>query len=333
MRLPWPLSLIQRAPTSGDAAFAAGRGAAVGNLGPDSVSAGPKRDLGEWRKVPPIHEVVGPPPLVAPNAPFAADLGAGHAPPPILAPLGHGRGLDAPRGLVVGIAKPVQRAPETAGPGPLVQRRRAEPSLPTSQNQGSVAEMAPEVPAVPLAAPSAPTPIEPVIKPRRVATVVAPLQRAPLQLARVGDREQATIAAARVSGVISDARPHGGPLEQAQRRAEPAPSPTSTPGTGTARLDSPRSAQLALTGPVARKPSHDYAPTQSATAPARLTLGQSRRVGLGAPIATAPPTAAALTAQEPTSALPLPTTVVQRKLAPPDTTVPLATASAFGEQG
>src|SRR5213083_2064618 len=62
---------------------------------------------GAWAELTPIQRAVSDMPLVAPTPPFRAELGAGNPPPPILAPLAHGRGLEAPSGLVLGIARAV----------------------------------------------------------------------------------------------------------------------------------------------------------------------------------------------------------------------------------
>src|SRR3989304_2348195 len=112
MRLPWPFTLLKRAPAAEAAAA-------------PSPRAGPEPRAGdEWLQLPPITEAIGPPPLIAPTAPFAADLGAGKPPPPALAPLSHARGLDAPSGIILGVARPVQRVADS-GTRPLLQRRPA----------------------------------------------------------------------------------------------------------------------------------------------------------------------------------------------------------------
>src|SRR5207244_12615151 len=83
---------------------------------------------GAWRQVPPLAETIGPPPLVAPNRPFAAGLAGDNPPPPILAPLAHGRGLDAPPGLIAATARPPGSlaAPATARPAQRSPLRRQE---------------------------------------------------------------------------------------------------------------------------------------------------------------------------------------------------------------
>lgn len=314
MRLPWPLSLIQRAPASSGAASAAGRRAVAGGRDSAFVVGGPKRDLGEWRKVPPIKEVVGPPPLVAPNAPFAAELGAGHPPPPILAPLGHGRGLDAPVGLILGVAKAVQRAPD-ASPRPFVQRKRAEQSRTTSALpvEYDSPQTPPEAPAAaPVAQAAAAS--EPIIKPRRVVAVAAPLQRAPLQLARVGERQKAAVDSGGVQGTVGQPRLAGGSVPEL-----PAPVERIAPAAGpqVARPEPPARPPLKLAGQLARKPAEPSAPVIAPSVPGRLTLGQSRKLGLGAPIVAAPPTAAPFGADETRLGSPL-STAAQREPASAD---------------
>ena len=111
MRLPWPFRRAQRSAQSAPASD-------------DEPRAGTARpESGAWRFLPALTETVGPPPLVAPTAPFAADLGAGTPPPPALRQLAHDRGLDAPKGLVAGMARPVA----TAGSGNRLQLRQGTP--------------------------------------------------------------------------------------------------------------------------------------------------------------------------------------------------------------
>jgi hypothetical protein len=85
---------------------------------------------GEWRSLPPIRTAAGPAPLVAPNAPFKAELATARRAPIALATLGHERRLEAPAGLSTGIATPVQRSP--AAPVPASVRR------PTGANGRSI---------------------------------------------------------------------------------------------------------------------------------------------------------------------------------------------------
>ena len=94
-----------------------------------------------WRDLPPLQRVVGAAPLVAPNAIFESQLASSRPAPIALAPLGHARGLEAPAGLVTGIAAPVQRIPTSPMPASVrptragrtaeaVQRSGAGPAWP-----------------------------------------------------------------------------------------------------------------------------------------------------------------------------------------------------------
>lgn len=308
MRMPWPFRLFQRAPVPRGAASGAGRVAAE------------RRN--EWRNLPPIAETVGPPPLIAPSAPFAAHLGAGHPPPPVLAPLGHGRGLDAPSGIVVGVAKPVQRAAQV-GARPLVQRRpnirgAAETALP---------QLEPAVAAEPSAGPAVadqPAHSEESVRPRRLPASV-PVQRPPLKLARLSDGDRGAFGPARAVGVIGQPTT-GGRTRATSPSSVPLPSPPAAPATSpgpstpappSAGASATRPASAApLAGPISRKPADARSARAStpAAAPTRLTLGQSRKVGLGAPLTATPATAAPIGVTERESALPLPSRAeVQRK--------------------
>ena len=296
MRLPWPFRFLQRVPAD------AGRSRSA----PVAVAQRERRDLGEWRKVPPIKEVVGPPPLVAPTAPFAADLGAGHTPPPVLAPLGHGKGLDAPSGIVAGLARPVQRA-AGGSPRPLAPRRSASSTpfqtLPTEPVQGE-GEPAP----LPVAA----GPSEPGPNPRRASVVLSPVQRAPLELARVSARQVESIESIRLPGVVGQpalaGRPGPPPIET---YASPPPIPSI--------LVPSQPASAALPGRVLRKPdvAANLSPVAAEPAAPRLTLGQTRRLGLGAPIKGAPATAKPIDAPATGPRAPL----VGAQLKPADTPV------------
>ena len=93
----------------------------------DEPRAGTARpESGAWRFLPALTETVGPPPLVAPTAPFAANLGAGTPPPPALRQLAHDRGLDAPKGLVAGMARPSRPRGRATG----CSSRKAAPAPP-----------------------------------------------------------------------------------------------------------------------------------------------------------------------------------------------------------
>ena len=105
MRLPWPFG--RRTPSDGQPSHMPED--ARGGASPVEAASDPARDAaarlapatGAWSTLPPIQRTVSAPPLVAPAAPFLADV-SGHRPlPPIVQPLGHETGASAPPGLVV----------------------------------------------------------------------------------------------------------------------------------------------------------------------------------------------------------------------------------------
>ena len=101
MRLPWPFgrSESDRGASSGSGADAGGGAPGAGSVSVGAASSpaeAPIRPTGAWRTLPPIQRSSGPPPVVAPAAPFLADV-PGHAPlPPIVTPLGHESSPSAP---------------------------------------------------------------------------------------------------------------------------------------------------------------------------------------------------------------------------------------------
>jgi len=236
MRLPWP--------------FARSR---------DSVSppaAGPVSEQrpagGAWRGLPPLDETIGPPPLVAPVRPFAQAMAAGNPPPPIIAPLAHGRSLEAPRGIVVGIARPT-----AATAGPAMPRPVQRSPLATARNAVGLAEAeeALELSAVPA---------EP--EPRRVP--VAPFASTAPQTPMRSFTQTADPGLARpLPGIVGQPRPSGS-------RAASNPD-----------LPEPTVQRAPLAPPDVPRATPE--PADSSDAP-RLTLGQTRRRGLGAPIGGGP---------------------------------------------
>lgn len=317
MRLPWPFQRFQRAPAPGAAAPA-----------PAAAPAGSEsRARDEWRQLPPITETVGPAPLIAPTAPFAADLSAGHPMPPVLAPLSHARGLDAPSGIVLGITRPVQRAPGSAAPHPLQRRAAGKRQGPIAVEASSM-EPAQAEPASPAPVDSADTavssPAAPMISPRRLAVAKGQPRSAPIQRARLTAADPATVALSRVAGVVGQPKPAGQSTMTSLAALSALPS-------ATAPQPIARDAQtsLPLSGPVSRKPAGGLQapPVTPTTGPGRLTLGQSRRLGLGAPIASAPATALPAIAAERAAPLPLsaPTSAQRKPQTDPTAAAPMAT--------
>src|SRR5215469_8156337 len=84
----------------------------------------PRASGREWAALPPIQRATADVSLTAPARAFASGLPGAVGVPLALQPLGHARSLDAPSGLVTGLASP---APTYAGGERLVyvQRRPA----------------------------------------------------------------------------------------------------------------------------------------------------------------------------------------------------------------
>ena len=97
-----------------------------------------------WRDARPIQRVVGSAPLVAPSAPFAAQLATARPAPLALAPLGHDRGLEAPAGLVAGIAAPVQRSPASPMPASVRTAHDARPATRAAVQRSSDGSASPD---------------------------------------------------------------------------------------------------------------------------------------------------------------------------------------------
>ena len=259
MRLSWP---FRRTPSSTEVL--------PDGASARSVAAAPPGARPAWRELPPLAETIGPPPLVAPSRPFAAALTSTDPPAPILAPLAHGRSLEAPRGIVVGVARPPTSLPGTALPKP-VQRApvagMSRSSSPTDDSVGHSFEASDAAPApVPtIGAVTASSPGSP-------AEVISPLRRLPL-----------------VSPASSEPRAAIPSLTRAPHDAAPAPQigrvgqPT-VPGTLVRQAPRPLEAAIQRAPAETQRPTPVQPASETGTDVPRLSLGQARRRGLGAPI-------------------------------------------------
>jgi len=255
MRLPWPFSRSQR--SASDDAAAALSGSAAG-----PVFTATPRGPQAWRDLPVLATSVGRPPLVAPTPPFRANL-AGAAPAPImLAPLTHGRSLDAPHGLVGDIAHVTQRSASTNGSSGLS-------SVPLAVRRPRRAEPVSEASSEPSMAPEPQTAVVPAAS--RPPGAVMPVRHVP-----VADVPQP----ARASLVSAAAQPLPPPPAGRVGTAQAAGRAQLAPIAHTPAARAPATPALAVISAVTSAPP----PAPSPTAPDRLTLGQSRRLGLGAPI-------------------------------------------------
>ncbi|HLX34138.1 MAG TPA: DUF4157 domain-containing protein [Candidatus Limnocylindrales bacterium] len=295
MRFPWPFRRTSADPEAATSAASAGP---VGPGDPSGPSASSRSAA--WRSLPALAETIGEPPLIAPAKPFRADLAGATLPPPILPPLTHGAGLEAPKGLVVGLAQPATRG---SGGGSLpapVQRSPIHPA----RSATSAAAAPPEAPP-----PTAPTSVAPATSGPVVAGAPDDTRRRLPVAEPPASNQRLDLTRAAI-----DLRPPGGLVRSPARSATPPMSPAS-PMTSTAD----RSVQRAAASPADPDPVPASATTARSVVPAageapqpiarqraaavasapddvaRLSIGQARRLGLGAPIAGGPvPSSSAL---------------------------------------
>ncbi len=263
----------------------------------------PFRPADTWRSVPAIQRTMGPAPLVAPTAAFKANLAAARRAPIALAPLGHQRGLQAPAGLVLGIAAPVQRAAEpvpasvrpptranhrgAGGAGPEAQAWEA-PRLSDTDVIGSVAWPA-FGPGDQAVSPGVPVRQAPVVSP---AAPPASLVRAPSPTPAPSGRVGSHAVVAREAATAPS-----GPAAPAPIPGTPGPGTPAAPGLTAAGLRPMTLAASGITAP----------PPDTGMDSPRPNLGQSRRLRVGPPITpvTGPPVAREV-ASGPTAPSPTP---------------------------
>ena len=224
----------------------------------------------EWKGMPPTQRAVGDHPLTAATDGFRDDLATQHDPSVISHFLGHHVTAEAPAGLVLAVARTTNRSD---GPAmvdrPRVQRRTTTPELEPSSADAPVdgAAMAPESPPERITART-------ILRELPVVAFEPPIQR----LTVLAPDVEPTPVGAPLP--VSRLAPSGGPHEAAR----------------------PEVNQADQAGSEATDPA---APAYEAPSP-RLTLGQSRRLGLGAPLRQVPPTSVqrAAEAHETTTAPP-----------------------------
>ncbi|MHB8891204.1 MAG: hypothetical protein ACYC65_04085 [Candidatus Limnocylindrales bacterium] len=280
VRLPWPFG--RRTPSDGppSATPEDARGGASPVEAAPEVAAAPSLApaTGAWATLPPIQRTVSATPLVAPAAPFLADV-PGHRPlPPIVQPLGHDTGSTAPPGLVIAH---VATVPSLTSSAPMatrpVQRRASDAApvaAPVDETAGRSTE--PAGPAWSSPAAAAPSPAVGSAPVRRVAAVspaatvtpaVRPLTRSPEPVA-VARRSTGPATAAAASS-FAPGRPGASP-----RAAVPGMTPM--PG---ARATPP------LRGTPPTRTVSRWAETASSGSPPPAAAG-----GLGAPLGATPAT-------------------------------------------
>ena len=246
MRLPWPFGRSQRSAEAPPPA--------------DVFTARP-RGPQAWRDLPVLATSMGKPPLIAPTPPFRDDLAGAAAAPIALAPLTHGHGLDAPSGLAhnlvtaVASVSPADALDREARSALMPTRKRPRPEI-AAADAGALDDSPPPAPTPTPVAVTAAVAASPTARPRGSGTS----DSSPTSLVRA-DR-QATLPP-RPMGSIGPARVAG-----AMQRA-------------------PKGADVADPSPVVATPATRAVAAPAAAAPSqgdRLTLGQSRRRGLGAPL-------------------------------------------------
>ena len=266
-----------------------------------------------WRELPPVQRTVGDVPLTAPSTAFARDLASRRAPDPILRPLGHDVTADGPGGLVSGIAVPlVQRAP--SGSEPQVTQPLPKPMVPgrgrpTTQRAATTVATLPGrgVPGTgPGSSVDAPRPEDAGHDMPVDAAPGEPAGAAPgpalrvLPVARLAT-EASGIAATRVADATAPL-----PIQALARVVAPEFPPRRDGGTSRSLPPAIVPDEAATAAPEHAEPAPGVRPNVAEVAPyersrtdepalpivARRTLGESRRLGLGAPLVGPPPSAA-----------------------------------------
>ena len=295
----WPFSNWRRGAAGGD--DPPPREHANGAIAPAPATASPDAGPGPaaWRGLPPIQRAVTSTPLTAPSLEFARDLAGRRLPDPMISPLGHAITTGGPAGLVSGIATPlVQRATGDGGtrragalPAPAPHdHSRAATRRPTTSvalprpgttpaadpNDSSEANALPvDEPVRPPAAADAP------LIPTRSLAVIEPTAGIP------------AIGATRVAEETAPA-----PVLSVARTVASASVAASVDAAGPPRVAADVTGVEGIPSPAARSISPDHRSVgQPGDAPggleqpivARRTLGESRRLGLGAPLAGPPP--------------------------------------------
>ncbi len=307
----WPFSIFSRGGAADDASASPGGPAgaglpggtgAAGGAGPAGpVAAAAPAATAAWRTLPVVQRALGAPSLIAPAIPFGRALATQRRPDPILRPLGHDVAADGPGGLVSGIAVPLvvpapavpvsggtpTPAPRATGPAGRALQRRAigsRASVADLRARGEDDRLA----EVPLADAGEPGVVKDLALPPRPLPVVAPSPRPPVAT-RVADASAP--APARVVARLADARgwdatsmpvPDVDVDEAAEEAAVGGRADASGTGAPAAAAPVQRTALDASAPPAVD------APDGSLAGPARRTLGESRRLGLGAPLAAKP---------------------------------------------
>ena len=293
----WPFSLL----FPGDRDAPAAAGGLSGDFGspgagpqPSGAPGVPSRPAA-WRSLPPVQRATGGMALTAPAASFVRELATRRPPDLALRPLAHDVAADGPSGLVSGVATPLTaprpssaavtgRATELPA-NRAVQRRATVTSVATPPARGSVVE-ADHEPAAPGAlqgdagsqppggtGPLAPPRALPLVSTGAASAAFAATRVAPSSAPEpVRAQAPAGPAVQRSPAPDGDAVPPGAP-------SDAGPVGLEAGGRHDDRLAAPSATELASA-------TAERATPQPAVQ--RRTLGESRRLGLGAPLASRP---------------------------------------------
>lgn len=223
----------------------------------------------DWKKMPALQRAIGEHPLTAPGEPFAGALATRSDPSVVSRTLGHHVTADAPPGLVLAVGSFSTRSDGPAMMArPRVQRRAATAADAVDTTEVDAADMAAGPPLRPL-----PTTGGAQADVLATSASVAAQPAATTPVVQTYRRELP---------VVATAEPAGGNLTGLAPDVMPVPV-----GPGR-RFDVQRSVAPSIS-PAQAPETVPMAPQELGGAPAKLTLGQSRRLGLGAPLRQVPP--------------------------------------------
>lgn len=233
----------------------------------------------EWASLPPIQRAAGEPELTAPTMEFVESLAGSHGPATSLEALGHQVSMEAPHGLVSGIARTITTyspSSEMIGrprrAGQALSAQRAFDDFPSIAEPGEMTEHE-----------EAPEQLAPIRGLRPVEATAA----SPQPLTRLAEPDRAAL--------LSLASVQRSRVPAAERAPDRTPSLAPTPA-----VEQPPSAATTETA---------VPPAEAPPVTQRLTLGQSRRLGLGPPLQVsalpALPTSTSTTPIESSASMPL----------------------------
>lgn len=223
-----------------------------------------------WRDLPPLKRTAGELSLTAATPGFTARLAGRRPPPPILRPLGHDVTADGPAGLVSGLAAPLTTtAPATGVPAAAVSLPAGE--LPLAVEHAARSDAAGGRGRGP----------EPEDTAAQLDAVSVPARQLPVASGEARIAHAYTVASVDAALLPTGFAERRHQDEQAAHgHVEPAAIQSPTPGAvAAAPTGSSRGAEGAV--------EVDAVPPASS----HLTLGQSRRLGLGSPMGRVPATA------------------------------------------